>query len=96
MPNFLAAFLRDTGGDAGTRLSRDGEESEAWGQAVATLEDLIWSVQPKRSTDERRQLVALLPSLLKRLSAGMQRRAVGGRRSGSDSCRTWWRRMRLR
>jgi hypothetical protein len=48
-----------------------GEESEAWGQAVATLEDLVWSVQPKKSNEDRKHLVALLPSLLKRMSAGM-------------------------
>ena len=51
---------------------QQGEESEAWGQAVATLEDLVWSVQPKKSNEDRRHLVALLPSLLKRMSAGMQ------------------------
>jgi len=33
------------------------------------LEDLVWSVQPKRNRDDRQHLVALLPSLLKRLSA---------------------------
>jgi len=48
-----------------------GEESESWSQAVATLEDLVWSVQPKKSNEDRRHLVALLPSLLKRMSAGM-------------------------
>ena len=41
---------------------------------MTTLEDLVWSVQPKRSPDDRRHLVALLPSLLKRLSAGMHNR----------------------
>ena len=50
---------------------QQGEESEAWGQAVATLEDLVWSVQPKKTNEDRRHLVALLPSLLKRMSAGM-------------------------
>ena len=52
----------------------EGEESESWGSGVTTLEDLVWSVQPKRSPEDRRHLVALLPSLLKRLSAGMQHR----------------------
>jgi hypothetical protein len=35
------------------------------------LEDLVWSVQPKRTRDDRKHLVALLPSLLKRLSAAL-------------------------
>ena len=40
-----------------------GDESEAWDQAVATIEDLVWSVQPKRTREDRKHLVALLPSL---------------------------------
>ncbi len=71
VPNFLAAFLRQqwqlTMEDV---HRRDGEESESWAAAVTTLEDLVWSVQPKRTPEDRRHLVALLPSLLKRLSAG--------------------------
>ncbi|MFO1414993.1 MAG: DUF1631 family protein [Burkholderiales bacterium] len=52
----------------------EGEEGEGWNSGITTLEDLVWSVQPKRSPEDRRHLVALLPSLLKRLSAGMQHR----------------------
>jgi hypothetical protein len=37
------------------------------------LEDLVWSVQPKRTKDDRKHLVALLPALLKRLSGALQR-----------------------
>lgn len=75
VPNFLATFLRQRwqGALEHVYLER-GEESEAWSSAVSTLEDLVWSVQPKRSVEDRRHLVALLPSLLKRLSAGMQHR----------------------
>lgn len=73
LPNFLATFLR-------TNWTRTleilyfthGEESEAWAQGLSTLEDLVWSVQPKRGGKDRKHLVALLPSLLKRLSAGLQ------------------------
>jgi hypothetical protein len=76
IPNFLAVFLREHWQQTleNVYLS-DGEESESWGQAVATLEDLVWSVQPKKSNEDRRHLVALLPSLLKRMSAGMHGRA---------------------
>jgi len=75
VPNFLAAFLRQRWQGALEHVYVDhGEESEAWSGCVATLEDLVWSVQPKRSVEDRRHLVALLPSLLKRLSAGMQHR----------------------
>jgi Protein of unknown function (DUF1631) len=72
LPNFLAEFLR---GKWQSTLElvymQDGEESETWGQAVATLEDMVWSVQPKRATEDRKHLVALLPSLLKRMSSGL-------------------------
>ncbi len=72
VPNFLAAFLRQNWeGTLSHIYLHDGEESEAWGSAVATLEDLVWSIQPKKTPEDRRHLVALLPSLLKRLSAGM-------------------------
>jgi hypothetical protein len=72
IPNFLAVFLREHWQLTLEHVYlSDGEESESWGQAVATLEDLVWSVQPKKSNEDRRHLVALLPSLLKRMSAGM-------------------------
>src|SRR5512143_3819591 len=72
IPNFLATFLRAQWLAALEQVYlRHGEESEPWSQAVATLEDLVWSVQPKKTNEDRRHLVALLPSLLKRMSAGM-------------------------
>lgn len=75
VPNFLASFLRQQWqGTLEHVYLTDGEDSESWGSGVTTLEDLVWSVQPKRSPEDRRHLVALLPSLLKRLSAGMQNR----------------------
>ena len=55
-------------------ISTTARKARSWGSGVTTLEDLVWSVQPKRSPEDRRHLVALLPSLLKRLSAGMQNR----------------------
>ncbi len=72
VPNFLATFLRQNWRGSLERVYLDdGEGGEGWIVGVATLEDLVWSVQPKRSTEDRRHLVALLPSLLKRLSAGV-------------------------
>ncbi len=72
IPNFLGTFLRvQWQGTLEHVYLQHGEESEAWGQVVATLEDLVWSVQPKKTNEDRKHLVALLPSLLKRMSAGM-------------------------
>ncbi len=72
VPNFLGAFLREKW--IGTLVQmqlQGGEESEAWGSALATLDDLVWSVQPKRTSEERKKLVAMLPNLLKRLHGGL-------------------------
>ncbi len=75
VPNFLASFLRQNWqGTLQNVYLEEGEESESWGSGVTTLEDLVWSVQPKKTPEDRRHLVALLPSLLKRLSAGMHNR----------------------
>jgi hypothetical protein len=71
-PNFLATFLRDKWQDALAQMYlRDGEESEAWTSALSTLDDLVWSVQPKRATDDRKKLVAMLRNLLRRLHGGL-------------------------
>jgi hypothetical protein len=73
VPKFLAGFLRERWQPAMSRVyATAGDDSEAWGAAVSTLEDLVWSVQPKRTSEDRKHLVALLPSLLKRLTAGVQ------------------------
>ena len=71
-PNFLAGFLRDkwTGTLAQLYL-QEGEESEAWSSALSTLDDLVWSVQPKRANEDRKKLVAMLRNLLRRLHGGL-------------------------
>jgi hypothetical protein len=51
--------------------AKHGDESEAWGKAVATMDLLIWSVRLKHSLAERRTLAAVLPKLLRRLNFGM-------------------------
>jgi len=73
VPNFLAGFLRQQWNLALEEVYlTQGEESERWEQSIAMLEDLVWSVQPKRTRDDRKHLVALLPALLKRLSAAIE------------------------
>ena len=72
MPNFLAVFLRQRWTTTLEHIYLEaGDESEAWDQAIATVEDLVWSVQPKKTREDRKHLVALLPSLLKRVTAGL-------------------------
>ncbi len=73
VPNFVATFLRQKWQLVLEQVYLlEGEEGDGWSAAVNTIEDLVWSVQPKKAPEDRRHLVALLPSLLKRLSSGMQ------------------------
>ncbi len=50
---------------------RHGEEHHAYLSAVAMVDDLVWSVSPKMSSDERKQLVNTLPVLLRALHVGL-------------------------
>jgi Protein of unknown function (DUF1631) len=72
VPNFLGSFLRERWVGVLQQYYMQGEDSEAWATALATLDDLVWSVQPKRASEERRKLVTMLPNLLKRLHGGLQ------------------------
>ena len=48
-----------------------GYDSQEWQQGLATLEQLVWSVQPPRNTEHRQRLIKLVPVLLKQLRAGL-------------------------
>jgi hypothetical protein len=48
-----------------------GEQGPAWNQALVTMDELLWSIEPKISAEERKLLVTLLPGLLKRLQSGI-------------------------
>jgi hypothetical protein len=51
---------------------KDGEDSDAWKNALETMDLLISSVEPKDTHEERRKLVTIVPELLKRLSDGLK------------------------
>jgi len=48
-----------------------GVASTAWKNAIEAMDQLIWSVQPKESHEERRKLAQMVPALLKRIAAGL-------------------------
>ena len=50
----------------------DGEDSDAWKNALETMDLLIWSVEPKHTVDERRELAALVREVLQRIAAGLR------------------------
>ena len=52
---------------------QEGEGSPAWQELVHTMDDLLWSVEPKVSPDDRKRLVVMLPAVLKQLHRGLVR-----------------------
>ncbi len=46
---------------------KEGEDSDAWKRALETMDLLIWSVEPKDTREQRRELVGKVPELLRRL-----------------------------
>jgi len=49
-----------------------GEESDGWRNAVETMDQVIWSLTPISSQEDRKKLVQLLPGLLNRVKDGMK------------------------
>ncbi len=72
MPEAVRAFLEQIWEKAlVVSYAAHGEGSERWAITLGTMDDLIWSVAPKDSGEDRKKLVSLLPELLKRLHGGM-------------------------
>jgi hypothetical protein len=51
---------------------RHGDEGASWTEALATMDDLLWSVAPKRGAEERNRLLTSLPDLLRRLRVPLE------------------------
>jgi len=54
----------------------EGEGSPPWQQLALTMEDLLWSVEPKVQSDDRKRLVTMLPAMLKNVQTGLLRAEV--------------------
>jgi len=50
---------------------KDGSESTEWQEAVALLDDLIWSVRPVENESARQQLLKRAPKIVKALRKGL-------------------------
>ncbi|WP_210545002.1 DUF1631 domain-containing protein [Rhodoferax sp. PAMC 29310] len=69
---FLTPFLTNPWREVMARAWLTVEEDSApWDRAVATMEQLIWSTEPKVESDDRRKLVAVLPDLVRHLNVGL-------------------------
>ncbi|MEI7612305.1 MAG: DUF1631 family protein [Betaproteobacteria bacterium] len=49
--------------------AKGGTAGPRWKDSAATIDELLWSVKTKQNAEERKQLLALIPSLLKRVNA---------------------------
>lgn len=50
---------------------REGRESESWRRQLTVMDELLWSVRPKRDADERQRMLQLMPRLLQDLREGL-------------------------
>jgi Protein of unknown function (DUF1631) len=72
VPEVLRDFLRNTWRNVLQHtLDQNGRDSDRWRRYEQTVDDLMWSVEPKTSADERRKMVMALPRLLDTLREGM-------------------------
>ena len=54
----------------------EGEDGENWGRYVETMDQVIWSLTPMSSPEDRKKLLKLLPELLNRVKEGMKQIAL--------------------
>ena len=52
--------------------AKSGRGGADWKEAIEAMDQLIWSVEPKNTPEERRKLAASVPALVKRIIAGLQ------------------------
>jgi Protein of unknown function (DUF1631) len=77
VPPAVREMLNETWARALARVHRsDGEGSAAWQAMLLTMEDLLWSVEPKATADDRKRLITMLPGMLRALHEGLDRGAL--------------------
>ncbi|MBK6594772.1 MAG: DUF1631 domain-containing protein [Burkholderiales bacterium] len=77
---FLLPFLTTQWREVMARAWLDEATREQnYAQCVKTMEQLIWSIQPKTSSEERRGLVAVLPDMVRQLNVGLDSIAWNGK-----------------
>ncbi|GAB1256861.1 DUF1631 domain-containing protein [Aurantivibrio plasticivorans] len=51
---------------------KEGGKSAAWGEAIRTAEDIVWSVTTPVDAASRKALLTMIPNLIKRLRKGLE------------------------
>ena len=81
IPGVVREMLEETWVRALASVQRaEGEGSIAWHALLATMEDLLWSVEPKALPEERKRLITMLPAMIRNLQDGMTRGALAEER----------------
>ena len=77
VPAVVREMLLDSwvGALASVQLA-EGEGSPAWQALIRTMDDLLWSVEPKSSPEDRKRMVGMLPGMLRELHQGFARGAM--------------------
>ena len=71
-PEMVHTLLRDAWSKVlFITLLKEGEESDPWRRQLAVVDRLLWSVQPKTSAAERKELLVEIPGLLHELREGL-------------------------
>ena len=52
--------------------AKEGKEGASWQGALKLMDQLIWSIAPKQTPEERAKLGTLMPKLIKNLTTGMK------------------------
>lgn len=72
MPEFMRGFFESYWKELLLLIYyQQGSDGGDWEWALKTMDDLVWSVTPKVSSEERTKLLAMLPDLIKRLNKAM-------------------------
>lgn len=73
VPPFVAEFLRTTWRNTLLiTMHRHGEESREWASRIKTVNNLLWSITPKKTAKGGRLLVEMIPSILDEIREGME------------------------
>ncbi|HTQ01144.1 MAG TPA: DUF1631 family protein [Casimicrobiaceae bacterium] len=71
VPYEVRGFIETTWADHMADLRRQhGDDGEAWKQAVATLDDTLWSISAKERSAQKAQLTKMIPKLIAALRKG--------------------------
>lgn len=72
LPEVALKLLRDAWSNVLVLLHlKHGTESEEWNRAVRLAQDLVWSVNPPEEPEARRQLLQMIPMLVKGIREGL-------------------------